>query len=85
MSVSYTTTQIASVDANAGLTQNISVGTQPSPDYFAGNLPAGQNGPGWATTTGGATTKAATASATSWAIYAIMAALLYLSVKWGGK
>jgi hypothetical protein len=88
MAVTYTTTQIASLAANAGLTQNISVSSPSALALFnsgsSTGVPTGQSGPGWATPTGSSSTiatPAASGSMPSWATWAIIAALAYFGLK----
>lgn len=88
--VTYTTSQIAPLDANAGLQQNISV-TSPSAYNFAGGsaasggIPSGQSGPGWATSTGSYATAPASStssiSTSNWGFYAVIIALAWFALK----
>jgi hypothetical protein len=88
MAITYTTTQIAGVLANAGLTQNISVSNPSALSLFnqgsSTGVPTGQSGPGWATPTGSSSTIAmppSTSTSPSWATWAIVAALAYFGFK----
>jgi hypothetical protein len=82
--MTYVTTQVAPLAANAGnaFTQNVSVGGSGGVSVSP-NQTDPQSGPGWATPTSGAQTSApaSSSSSTNWGVIALLLAAAYFGFR----